>query len=61
MSVHWGKADLIAKRRHFRVWTHLGRLGDRLFGAPISLAASLGPEREAGDRSDTRGAIPRVR
>jgi hypothetical protein len=26
------------------------------FGSPISLAASLLPEREAGDRSDTRGA-----
>jgi len=35
--------------------THLGHLGESVFGSPISLAASLRPEREAGDRYDTRG------
>jgi len=37
--------------------THLGRLGDRPFGALISFfPATLRPEREAGDRSETCGA-----
>jgi hypothetical protein len=49
----WGKSGSERQRVKPTRLTHLGRVGDRLFGAPISLPASLRPEREAGDRSDT--------